>query len=85
MLISLKFSISFHCGRECGQCVHLEHLMFSILCCLVQTVLMALMMTRDTSSDSSNGTDTTKTKGRLSLQLVDVVERCWKVDECHSG
>lgn len=80
MLISLKFSVSFHGGRECGQCVHLERLMFSILCCLVQTVLlMAVMMIRETSSDRTNDTDTTNNKGRLSLHLVDV-ERCWKVE-----
>ena len=44
MLISLKFSISFYCGRECGHCVHLECLMFSILCCLVQIVLLMAVM-----------------------------------------
>ena len=80
MLISLKFSISFHCGKECGLCVHLEYLMFSILCFLERTVLLtAVMMIREASSDSSNGTDTTKTKGRLT---VTTASWCyWKVLE----
>jgi hypothetical protein len=71
MLISLKMSISFHCGSECGKCVNLESLIFLVLCCFVETILvMILMESGDTSSDSSNGSDTPDTKGRLNVSTT---------------